>query len=173
MEGSSELDGAEISKGVEVTRKDEILMKREQKKREDEENLTFKPKIKNLKGSGPTSPEISSSRFDKLYSSARKKQEEEIIKQSKPPEDTFKPKLVTNQKKWKEKRAASPGNVVDRLTATKSPQRAHPEQYSFQPTISEKASSLDRNSGGVDVMERLYSKGKDLRSKHEKNEGGG
>lgn len=148
----------------------EVERKREAKKREEEENLTFKPKLYEFKSTGDKQDGGGKSRFDKLYEHARKKQLQATSPEDAPPspELTFHPTLVARSSS-RSKRDESPAERVNRMYNAKGSGNNSVdvvEKPSFQPTISKRASSVERRQG--DVAERLFQKSIQMKEKLEK-----
>jgi hypothetical protein len=173
-------DGAESTPEIspKMSRREEVALKAAAKKREDEDNFSFKPHLahRKKKNGDPESPAggagagAGEEAYSRLYTDARRKQEEAKIQSSLPPPDTFRPTLAhrsTSVVKDKA-RAQSPIESSNRLFRT-SHRQSRPEapQASFKPTISKRAKSLERNPG-VSTSDRLYAQAVITKEKQEK-----
>jgi hypothetical protein len=155
-----------------LTRREEIAMKREAKKKLEEENLSFAPNLVSRKSLGvkakPTTGETPDSQgngepqsaFSRLYSEARKKQED-----AKKEGDTTKDKTLTftptiTPRAASRERSKSPADLVRRqyLASGAGREIKEPEapKDSFKPQISKRAKSLERNKE-MSPNDRLYS----------------
>ena len=165
----------EVSPTPKMSRRDEVAMQRAAKKKEEEDNLRFKPSIvhrksatpskKNGDPESPTKPEEPA--YNRLYSDARKKQEE--LKNASPkPEFTFKPTIAPRSGSSTRARAKSPIDTSNRLHThgTRQPRSEEPVS-SFKPTISKRAKSLERNPG-MSTTDRLYAQALIAKEKQEK-----
>lgn len=171
--GNGNQSTPEVTPSPKMSRREEVALKSANKKKEEEDNCSFKPTIaphrKPLKKNGdpesPTKPPEEA--YSRLYTDARKKQEEAKIPPK--PECSFKPTLVhRNTSGSKEKvRAQSPIESFNRLYRTSHRQSRPVEQASFKPTISKRAKSLERNPG-VSTSDRLYAQAVLAKEKQEK-----
>lgn len=162
----------EVSPSPKISRKDEVAMKRAAKKKEEEDNLRFKPTISKRKSSAKSgeidSPAKTGEAYSRLYTDARKKQEE--AKVAPKPEFTFKPSVQQRPgSTTKDKaRAKSPMETSSRLHNTPSRMtRVEEPKNSFKPTISKRAKSLERNPG-ISTADRLYAQAVIAKEKQEK-----
>jgi hypothetical protein len=147
-----------------------VEKKMESRRIEEEQHLTFKPKLHEYKGNVPTNPE-EGSRFDRLYKDARKRHvEAKMIKaQSEEPQTSFQPQLATRSSS-RGKRAPSPQPVHERLhtqTGAGNLKQVHKEDPPFHPAVTRKALEVSR-SHNVDVADRLYQKSFEMKEKHDK-----
>ena len=139
-----------------------IEMRKEQKLREEQENQTFAPKISDKsirlgRGRDETVKAIGSSRFDALYSDARKRRTEgPVLKSFGEDHDlTFRPEIPKRSRSLSADRAGSPHDVAQRLHQTKGNYRDRKiaqleseKEEVFKPTIPKRSSSLVRASTG-------------------------
>lgn len=167
-----EEDHVEVITPPKMSRREEVAMQRAAKKKEEEDNLRFKPSLaprKTVKKAGeedsPTKPEEPA--YNRLYSEARKKQED--AKNASPkPEFTFKPTVPHRQNSNIKARAKSPLETSNRLYQTAARQsRAEEPVGTFKPTISKRAKSLERNPG-ISTADRLYAQAILAKEKQEK-----
>lgn len=142
------------SKGM--TRRDQVMKMRESRIREEEINLTFKPSIQ-TRGRDTNTVTTNSSRFDKLYEEA-KLRKEKAKHDDKP---SFKPKITAlGQSK---QRSQTPEGTAESLYNSSGAGRRKVEEsktdksenFNFQPKISKRGKSLDRNRD-VSPSTRLY-----------------
>lgn len=165
----------EVSPTPKMSRRDEVAMQRAAKKKEEEDNLRFKPSLvhrksatpskKNGDPESPAKPEEPA--HSRLYSDARKKQED--LKNASPkPEFPFKPTIAARSGSATRARAKSPLDTSNRLHAhgTRKPRSEEPVS-SFKPTISKRAKSLERNPG-MSTTDRLYAQAIIAKEKQEK-----
>lgn len=155
-----------------VSRKEEVAQMRAAKKKAEEDNLSFKPSIVHKKldkeqgdSESPTKPEAA---FSRLYSDAKKKQED--AKNASPkPEFTFKPTLTHRpSSNTVRERAKSPIQTSSRLHKTPARQDKLPEPAgTFKPQISKRAKSLERNPG-VSAADRLYAQASIAKEKQDR-----
>jgi hypothetical protein len=162
----------EVSPTPKMSRREEVALKAAAKKLQEEANLSFKPHLAHRKKKNGD-PEISPTKpaeeaTSRLYSDARKKQEEAKLALPKP--DTFKPTIAHRPTSFsnEKKRTQSPMDSSNRLFRT-SHRQTKPEepQASFTPTISKRAKSVERNPG-VSTSDRLYSQAVIVKEKQEK-----
>lgn len=136
----------------------EIEKKKEQKLREEESNLTFKPTLFVRKGRSSGKNDSSDNRFDRLYSDAVKRHLEEKWKQNMDdPDLTFKPKLTS---KTPRSRSAS-RERDDRLHQTPTGHvtvEVKDEKFSFKPEITKKAKNIGRSQGETAANLYMHSK---------------
>lgn len=169
--GNGDESTPEVSPTPKISRKDEVAMKRAAKKKEEEDNLIFKPAISKRKTStkpgDPESPVKSEEAYSRLYTDARKKQEE--AKVAPKPEYTFKPTVpVRTASASKDKaRAKSPMETSSRLHNTPRTSRVEEPKNTFKPTISKRAKSLERNPA-ISTADRLYAQAVIAKEKQEK-----
>lgn len=147
-----------------------VEKKMEARRKEEEEQLTFKPKLHEYKGSLPEDPE-EGSRFDRLYKDAKKRHfVAKVLKASaEEPPGAFQPQLATRSSS-RGKRAPSPQGVHQRLHSQTGAGNAKPveaEDHPFHPAITRKALEISRNQT-VDVADRLFQKSFELKEKLEK-----
>ena len=174
---------------VQLTPKDEVTLKREAKKIAEAANFTFKPKLiqSNLskRWSLDNSPQgLVSNRFDRLYSDAQKRKEEEKERHDKiiavsDKDLTFQPKISPRaaSRERSSSNSSTPNSSkkmhIERMYhSTGSGRSSTPttdmkEQHNFSPQITKRASSIDR-SHMRESGERLYSLSQIEREKHEK-----
>lgn len=171
-----------------MTPKMEVMMKREAKKIAEASQLTFKPKLieSNLskRWSLDNSPQgMVSNRFDRLYSDAQKRKEEEKQKNDRitavaDKDLTFQPKISPRaaSRERSASNSSTPSSIkkdhIERMYnstgAGRSPTpNGQVEKLSFSPQITKRASSIDR-SYMRESGERLYSLSLVEREKHEK-----
>ena len=134
--------------GVKLTRREQVQRMREQRQREEQENLTFKPSVPSSRGRDPTV-----NRFDKLYGEAKSRKEKVIVPTDAP---TFKPTITPlGQTK---KRSQTPEGVSKILHSTRSARKetkVEDSVHTFRPQISKRGKSLDRNRD-ISPSTRLY-----------------
>jgi hypothetical protein len=158
-----------------MTPRMEIMLKREQKKREDEAQLTFQPHVnRNSRTPGSTGASISGrdavNRFDALYSDALKRHIETKWKETADQKElTFTPKITERGGRSRAtsrtgsrqgSRASSPGpateSAIDRLHSTPKGKLKHgvdpDNKLTFKPEITKRAMSIDRK----ETAKRLY-----------------
>jgi len=171
-----------------ITPKMEVMMKREAKKIAEASQLTFKPKLieSNLskRWSLDNSPQgLVSNRFDRLYSDAQKRKEEEKLKNDRvtavaDKDLTFQPKISPRaaSRERSISNSSTPSSIkkehIERMyNSTGSGRSPTPtgqvEKLSFSPQITKRASSIDR-SYMRESGDRLYSLSLIEREKHEK-----
>lgn len=138
-----------------LTPREQVLLKLEAKRRQEEENLTFKPKLESKRGRDTTT---NGSRFEKLYEEARKRQEEKT--DVKKDANAFKPK-ITSRGRSKERAPTPEKRDEDRYKAPgagrrrgESPSISPKPQENFRPKISRRARSLERKDSSPGT--RLY-----------------
>lgn len=128
---------------VRLTRREEILMIKEEKLRKEQNNLTFKPAIVRRGRDETVTKNVNS--FDRLYNQAKEK------KKTVKPEFSFKPE-ITDLAKSKQ-RSSTPDDKTSRLYNSNGagrPRSAVPndkqekEKCTFKPEISKRAQSLER-----------------------------
>jgi hypothetical protein len=143
----------------------EIVALKLQKKREEEEaNLKFKPELAHFQFT-KNDDHDGVDRFEKLYKDALKRHNSR---------NELKIQEETSPKpKNSEKRSSSP-SVVERLYAAAMETMAHKygklendKSDSFQPTVTKRASSVERNRA-YDVNDRLYMQSIEVRERLEK-----
>ena len=153
-----------------LSRRQEFMLKREARLKEEEAQLTFRPHIQTRRGrdeAARNSVEEGTSRFEKLYSEARKRQEdsnknEKVIIQN----CTFQPK-ITPRARSKERS----GSIEERLYSSRGAGKRDPKLdqsvnssgASFTPKITKRAKSLERTEATPD---RLYSRAQIIQEKH-------
>jgi hypothetical protein len=157
----------------------EVEKRLEAKKKAEQDNLTFKPKLFAYKGSTSSSGGVSHSsqaesaarsRFDKLYEQAKasKKSKELVVVE----ENSFQPILVARSSS-RSRRSPSPGltrDSVQRLYEARGAgnnDQPLPDTYSFKPQITKRASSVERRH--ADVADRLIQKAVDIKRRHEQS----
>lgn len=167
----------------------EIMMKQLTKKKEDEENLTFKPKINSnsisiVNNKSNLIVNDSSRRFELLYKDAQKRKETlTALSTSLIDKDlTFKPTISSKDRpksrdgsstevESSDTQVASSNSVTERLYnasgSGRKKQTEALEQPSFKPKITKRASSIDR-SLVRDTAERLYNVSKENKEKEAK-----
>jgi hypothetical protein len=180
-DANGEAADSSLSPPARMSRREEINLKREQKKREEESQYSYKPNIPRRKsaseangvaGADANSPvkaeegaAATVDPFTRMYSDARKKQEEQkkaVVK----PEYTFKPNIPGSNKD--KDRAKSPLQTSARLYQTPARKEVHEEpKPSFKPQISKRAKSLERNAN-VSTADRLYAQAVIAKEKQEK-----
>ena len=155
-----------------MSRRAEVEMQRAAKKKQEEDNLRFKPQIAHRKSTqkasddpdSPAKPEEPA--YNRLYSDARKKQEDAKIPPK--PEHTFKPNVPQRSNSNVKARAKSPIDTSNRLYQTSARQpRSQEPAGTFKPTISKRAKSLERNPG-ISTADRLYAQAVMAKEKQEK-----
>ena len=186
---SNKNDNNNDNDSVQLTPKDEVTLKREAKKIAEAANFTFKPKLiqSNLskRWSLDNSPQgLVSNRFDRLYSDAQKRKEEEKERNDKiiavsDKDLTFQPKISPRaaSRERSSSNSSTPNSSkkmhIERMYhSTGSGRSSTPttdmkEQHNFSPQITKRASSIDR-SHMRESGERLYSLSHIEREKHEK-----
>jgi hypothetical protein len=159
---------------VVMTPRMEIMLRKEQKAREEEANMTFRPHVnKHGHGTSPSSAKISgkdsANRFDALYSDALKRHLEAQWKESADQKElTFTPKITERGRSRASSRnasrtgsrASSPGpaaeSAIDRLHSTQKGKLKHgvdpDNKLTFKPEITKRAMSIDRK----ETAKRLY-----------------
>ena len=140
-----------------LTPREQVLLKLEEKRRQEEEQLTFKPKLQSKRGRDSTTN--AGSRFEKLYDEARKRQEDKT--DVKKDVNAFKPKITargrskerapTPEKRDEERyKAAGAGRKREEQPTTNNTKT----QENFRPKISKRAKSLERKDSSPGT--RLY-----------------
>jgi bifunctional DNA-binding transcriptional regulator/antitoxin component of YhaV-PrlF toxin-antitoxin module len=147
-----------------------VEKKMEARRMEEEQQLTFKPKLHEYKGSAPGNPE-EGTRFDKLYKDAKKRHlEAKVIKaHAEEPQGSFQPQLVTRSSS-RGKRAPSPQGIHQRLhaqTGAGNLKSVQADDHPFHPAITRKALEISRNQS-VDIADRLFQKSFELKDKQDK-----
>jgi len=162
----------------------EIMMKREAKRKEEEEHLTFKPKINTTSSTITQSTTgLGSKRFDLLYEDAKKRKEllSDKVNHSIDKDLTFKPTINSRSRSSSRNRnnkdddtqsiSSNSSSVHDRLyqsSKVTSTNTSLIQTPTFKPQITKRASSLDRsNSISSETTERLYILSKTNKDKHE------
>lgn len=145
----------------------EIQMRKEKQLQEEDAHYTYKPTLINK----PRKEEKSDvNRFDRLYSDALKRHLESKWKESVEDKDlTFKPKISakgSNSRAASRERGATSESIANRLYSPK-PKTVEAEEFSFKPTITKRAKSIDR-SQHRETPERLYLHSKVAKEKQEK-----
>lgn len=165
IEESIDLGSEEISNR---NKRAEIEKKIEAKRRQEEEEFSFKPKLYEFRSS--KEPNKSGSRFEKLYKDAQKRHSDfsEKLSASEAISPTFQPVLISRPID-KNKRPASPSGLISRLYSSSGAgncMASAPERPSFQPQITQRAKSTDR--GQANVSQRLFQSSLQAREKIEK-----
>lgn len=158
----------------------EVMMKREAKQKEIEENLTFKPKMLTRKSSfSKPSSNDGATRFELLYEDAKKRSAkitDKSANSSFEKEITFQPQLVTRSRSSSRASlhddnssvGSTTSSFVDRLyTSSKKDFSQNQAQYSFKPSITKRASSIDR-SHMRETTDRLYNLSSQIKAREER-----
>lgn len=172
---SANSDADNSPKSSAMNPKMEVMMKREQRLREEEAHYTYKPQLVTSKAKKDALKQKEDvNRFDRLYSDALKRHLECKWKEANGEDElTFKPKIskkgsrsnsrTRSASKERDASRESTEQVANRLHATHTGRlKEAPDEYSFQPTISKRAKSIDRKES----QKRLY----DLSDPKEKKE---
>lgn len=174
---STRLSVADLEKtAATMTPRMEIMLRKEQKAREEAANLTFKPHVNrngnsNSHSATKSTSKDQSNRFDALYSDALKRHLETKWKESADEKDlTFQPKInergrgasragsrVGSRASSKEREAVpTTESAVERLHATPKGKLKHgvdpDNKLTFKPEITKRAMSIDRKESA----KRLY-----------------
>ena len=144
----------------------EIEKRKEEKKRLDEANCTFQPDFEARRGRDSAVKPVVGSRFDYLYSDAIKRVTEgpRGIHEEK---NSFKPRISPRARSISSDRKAT--DMINSLHNASGAGRANIKEApkdpnAFKPTITRRASSLERNSV-TDTNSRLY----EFRNRQEEN----
>lgn len=163
-----------LDSSIVMTPRMEIMLKKEQKAREEEANLTFQPHVNRHSRGGSASKtqltgQESANRFDALYSDALKRHLETKWKESTDQKElTFTPKINERSRSRASSRngsrqgsrASSPGpateSTIERLYSTQKGRLKHgvdpDNKLTFKPEITKRAQSIDRK----ETAKRLY-----------------
>lgn len=135
---------------LKISRKEEVLRMLENKKKAEEDNFTFKPKLVDSKRF--SKKDIGATkRYEKLYEDAKKKID--LEKASKPELKSPASRSVSKDT----------SDLVDRLYNSKVGKITSPlEEPSFKPSITKRAISIERSR---DFAEKLHEDGAKLREK--------
>jgi hypothetical protein len=163
---SARSEATAVDDAVSPSLRREIEMKRQQKIQQEKENCTFKPTMSSQRGRETSVKPVIGSRFDNLYSDAMKRKSEgpKVVVDER---NTFKPTISPRARSTSKDR--KPQELVNSLhNATGSGRATIREEVKdsnpYKPTITKRASSLDRTSL-TDTNERLYA----FRKKQEEN----
>ena len=159
-----------MNNDAKVNRREEVRRMREDRLREKEQNLTFKPTIKkstsNMSLTSET-PSAMESRFDKLYSEAKKRKE---TAERRDQLYTFQPTTNTKGKK----RSSTPEGTSKRLyeaPGAGKPRRSSSvdksKERSFSPQITSRGRSIERSGSLSSPATRLYSQAQTLKESRE------
>lgn len=167
----SSLSGEEKEK--KMSRREEVSRNREERQREKEGNLTFRPTLKKSASAIALAEENEASlesRFDRLYSEAKKRKDTELERNN-VNTYSFKPTITAKGKK----RSSTPEGTSKRLyeaPGAGKPRRSSSvdksKERSFSPQITSRARSMERSAGGVtSPATRLYSEAQTRRESRE------
>ena len=144
-----------------LSKRKEIALKKEKLLRTAEDNLTFQPTLYARPGDIRSKVDPLVSRFDRLYGDAVKRLEVDPKSRSRHDdrELTFKPSISAKARSFSTDRRAS--DLVNSMHKGIGVGRTPPKESSknpclFKPTISKRASSMERTSSVVDTTSRLY-----------------
>lgn len=175
---STRMSMSELEKSAaNMTPRMKVMLKKEQKAREEAANLTFRPNVnKTTKGSSPGVAKVShgsSNRFDALYSDALKRHLESKWKEATDKELTFTPKITERGRSRASSRATSRTGsrasskernpetptteaTAERLHGSSTGKLKHgvdpDNKLTFKPEITKRAKSIDRKESA----KRLY-----------------
>ena len=149
-----------------MTRREEVTRMLEERKREKEENLTFRPALKKSNSSNNVMDERSiDERFEKLYNEAKKRQETR-----KELNYSFKPTINAKS----QRRSSTPDALTQRLYeapgAGKPRRSASAEksrQRSFSPQITSRARAIERGGTQSSPTSRLYKQAQAMKENKE------
>ena len=149
----------------------EIEMKRELKMEKEAARSTFQPELSARRGRDNSVKPVGGSRFDRLYNDAIKRKSDESRASIDANNYTFKPTISPKSRSVsRERKPAELFNSLHsasgagRITVKEAPK----DVKLFTPTISKRASSLDRSSSMLDVNARLYAAKKKQQENMEK-----
>ena len=144
-----------------LSKRKEIALKKEKLLRTSEENLTFQPTLYARPGDVKSKGTPLVSRFDRLYGDAVNRLEGDPKSRSRHDdrELTFKPSISPKARSFSTDRRASDlvNSMHKGIGVGRTPPKESPKDSClFKPTISKRASSVERASSLVDTTSRLY-----------------
>eukprot|EP01031_Cornospumella_fuschlensis_P040259 gene40259-49055_t len=189
--GLGQEQGNESTEQTKLSRREEVELRKEQKKQQEEANLTFKPVLStaNHKSRTNDGKTEDTARYQRLYSDALKRHIQKTWKEKEEKEASFSPKLSTRPRSASRSSSASRASrdnneIAERLhqglgargggaavVAAASRSRLEAElnkDLTFKPAITKRAKSMERKDSSKDASDRLYHHNQHLKEKLER-----
>ena len=144
---------SESDAGIKLTRREQVQRMREQRLREENEQLTFKPAVTQRRGRDTTVEGGKVNRFDRLYGEAKSRKEKVIAPEEVP---SFKPTITSlGQTKKRSQTPEGVSKILHSARSTRKDTKSGDTEHTFTPQISKRGKSLDRGRD-VSPSSRLY-----------------